>query len=1093
MVIQTPNEQTSVLDPGSARPASMLVVHAQWTDGALHLWGETDGPGTEDPDHHPRCASPDELRSALTLSGDDGACQVLLPCVDTPDGPRPALSPRLAHWLGEGDEEATVLSPVNVRTLRIEPDDAITTLDSVEERSDMSPDAWVDEAAGHEEAPALHVVAGPSVRFFATASRFASALLAGQRVVPSVLQALDAPLEGAWEPWLSDEAIAPRASRLLRSMPVSARAAVDAYDHDPPTILRSFLERVIDARCRAALRTQDMHDAIEGKPALEDPHVGWLHGLLDEERRVVAPPDGVTDMVRSVRHWVGRLDDRGISVDWRLYLRVEEPLLPEQPGLATPDASTQWTVHFCLQSLDNEELVIDADEIWSLRADSATVEGQRVDKPQELLLGELARAARLFPALEGALGESTPTQLMLATREAYSFLREAAPLLREQNVEVVAPSWWDTPGARLGARLQLFDAPEGDLSGAGASPSSAAEARLGLNALVGYEWALAVGDTPITMEDFERLASEGAPLVRINGRWVEVRKEDIAHAVEFIKANPGGAMKFGEALRMAYAFDAGDTGMPIMGIDASGWVSSLLGQDTSDRASFEMLTEPKGFTGTLRPYQVKGMSWMAFLDRIGLGPCLADDMGLGKTIQLLALLQHEKNDANARGVGTMPTLLVVPMSIVGNWMRESEKFAPGLRVLVHHGVERKTGDEFVEAAGDSDIIITTYALAHRDHELLERVAWGRLVLDEAQNVKNASAKQSQAVRSLDAPRRIALTGTPLENRLSELWSIIDFCNPGFLGTQGDFRRTFGVPIERHRDKHKAARLRQLVRPFILRRLKTDPKVISDLPEKVETREYCRLTPEQAALYESAVKNMLTEVDRSEGIRRRGVVLTALIRLKQICNHPELVAHTLPKGETSNPKPSTGGPLAASRSGKCIRLLELLEEVVAAEDQALVFTQFRQMGHALQSMLRHAFDRDVLFLHGGTPQKQREKLVERFQSADGTAPIFLLSLKAGGVGLNLTAASHVFHFDRWWNPAVENQATDRAFRIGQTKTVNVHKFVVTGTLEERIDQMIESKTALAEDVIGSGEDWLTELDSSQLEEILRLRPEALSDG
>ncbi|GAB4514708.1 MAG: hypothetical protein Tsb0013_19080 [Phycisphaerales bacterium] len=468
-------------------------------------------------------------------------------------------------------------------------------------------------------------------------------------------------------------------------------------------------------------------------------------------------------------------------------------------------------------------------------------------------------------------------------------------------------------------------------------------------------------------------------------------------------------------------------------------------------------------------------------------------MGLGKTIQLLALLQHEKNDARAQGLPTTPTLLVVPMSIVGNWTREANKFAPGLGVLVHHGVERKSGDAFVEAAGDADIVITTYALAHRDHDLLERVPWGRLVLDEAQNIKNASAKQSQAVRSLDAPRRIALTGTPLENRLSELWSIIDFCNPGFLGTSGEFRRTFGVPIERHRDKHKAERLRRLVRPFILRRLKTDPKVISDLPEKVETREYCRLTPEQATLYESAVKNMLTEVDRSEGIRRRGVVLTALIRLKQICNHPQLVAKANAQAAGDEDYEAPTGPVAASRSGKCIRLVELLEEVIASDEQALVFTQFRQMGHALQSMLRHTFDRDVLFLHGGTPQKQREKLVERFQKADGSAPIFLLSLKAGGVGLNLTAASHVFHFDRWWNPAVENQATDRAFRIGQTKTVNVHKFVVSGTLEERIDQMIESKMALAEDVIGSGEDWLTELDSAQLEEILRLRPEALSDA
>ncbi|MEM1424373.1 MAG: DEAD/DEAH box helicase, partial [Planctomycetota bacterium] len=774
---------------------SMLVLHAVWTDGALHLWGETDAPTPEaGDDEHPRSAAPDELRSALGVEGDDATVTLMLPCVESDAGVAPALSPRLAHWLGHGDEETLRLHDFRVLALRVPIHRAERALDRAEElgegRSDWSDDGAVDDG------PERQVVCGPSVRYFATAARFGRALLAGQRVVPSVLQALEGPLRGAWEPWLSDESIAPRAARLLRSMPASARAPVDEHEHDPPTILRSFLDAQIDEACRRALIAQEMHDAIEGKPALDDPHVGWLHGLLDTERRVVAPADSVTDMVRSVRHWVGRLDDRGVSVDWRLLLRVDEPLIQgEETGFETPDDATKWTIAFCLQSLDNEELIIPADEIWSLRADSATVEGQRVDKPQELLLGELGRAARLFPALESALEEQTPIELQVPTREAYAFLREVAPLLREQNVEVIAPLWWDTPGARLGARLQLFDAPDVDASGSGASPSSAAEARLGLNALVGYEWSLAVGDTPISMEDFERLANESAPLVRINGRWVEVRKQDIQHAVDFIKENPGGSMRFGEALRMAYAYDAGETGMPIMGIDASGWVAALLGQDTTDRATFQMLEAPEGFVGELRPYQVKGLSWMAFLDRLGLGPCLADDMGLGKTIQLLALLQHEKNDAIAAGTGTAPTLLVVPMSIVGNWTREAHKFAPGLRVLVHHGVERKTGDAFVEAAGDSDIVITTYALAHRDHELLERVPWGRLVLDEAQNVKNASAKQSQAVRSLDAPRRIALTGTPLENRLSELWSIIDFCNPGVLGTSGEFRRTFGVPIE----------------------------------------------------------------------------------------------------------------------------------------------------------------------------------------------------------------------------------------------------------------------------------------------------------
>ncbi len=1068
----------------------MLVVHAAWSDDALHIWAEhhprSDGPAPAGDDAHPFAADAATVGAVCALSGDARHLAMRLPTGST----APIPSPRLAHWLGETGEEGVNarLERWRVPTLAIAPDDVEDALARIEERCDKTESHRVDEAAAHESEAATHVSAGASLRFFATAARFAKALRAEQRVVPSLMHSLDGPLAGAWEPWLSDKSIAPRAAELLRAMPPAARSVDDEFSHEPAAVLRAYLEAITDAGCRRALRAQQMEEAIEDKPADADPHVGWLTGLLGTRRDVVAADDAVSGMVRSVRRWIGGLDERGVSVDWRLLLIVEEPLLPvELPDFASPGDDASWRLRFLLQSAENEEIVVDAEDVWTLRGETASVEGHRIDKPQELLLAELGRASRIFPKLEHALSDSAPTDLALTTREAYEFLREIGPLLREQGVGVKTPDWWDTPSARLGARLQLFDAPPTDASGSGPSPTNAAEARLGLNALVGYEWSLAVGDTPITMEDFQRLAEQRAPLVQIGGKWVEIRQEDIAHAVKFINDNPGGSMRFGEALRMAYAYDLGSTGVPVVGIDASGWVSALLGQDTADGATFKILEPPEGFQGELRPYQVKGMSWMAFLDRLGLGPCLADDMGLGKTIQQLALLQHEKNEAEAAGTVTGPTLIVVPMSIVGNWMREAAKFAPGLKVMIHHGVDRKTGDEFIEAALSTDLIITTYALANRDRDLLDRVPWARLVLDEAQNIKNPSAKQSQAVRSLEAPRRIALTGTPLENRLSELWSIMDFCNPGFLGSAGEFRRSFGVPIERHRDKQKANRLRQLVRPFILRRLKTDPLVISDLPDKLETREFCRLTSEQATLYESAVKTMLSEVDRSEGIRRRGVVLTALIRLKQICNHPELVLRA--QGSDK----SVPGTPAASRSGKCIRLLELLDEVVASGESALVFTQFRQMGHLLSAMLRQALDREVLFLHGGTPQAQREKLVERFQKGDGSCPVFLLSLKAGGVGLNLTAASHVFHFDRWWNPAVENQATDRAFRIGQTKTVNVHKFVVSGTLEERIDQMIESKIALAEDVIGSGEDWLTELSSDQLADVLRLRPDALGDG
>ena len=390
-------------------------------------------------------------------------------------------------------------------------------------------------------------------------------------------------------------------------------------------------------------------------------------------------------------------------------------------------------------------------------------------------------------------------------------------------------------------------------------------------------------------------------------------------------------------------------------------------------------------------------------------------------------------------------------------------------------------------------MVTTYALVVRDKDSMERLHWRRVVLDEAQHIKNPPTKQTVSIRALRTSHRIALTGTPVENRLSELWSILEFCTPGYLGTQGDFRRRFSSPIERHKDRRPAERHKNRVRPFVLRRRKTDPTVISDLPPLIESRQHVPLTSEQAQLYDSVVNDMLHRVDNSDGMKRRGLVLSALVKLKQVCNHP---AHFLRQGSDRPdgvPLPKLGpGQKLSARSGKAMRLVEMVEEVVAAGDRALIFTQYRQMGHLLVTMLRQEVDTEALFLHGGTPQARREQLIERFQSNDPTCPIFVLSLKAGGVGLNLTAANHVFHFDRWWNPAVENQATDRAFRIGQHRTVNVHKMICEGTLEERIDQMIEQKTELAQQIIGSGEGWLTELSTGQLRELLTLRRSTLEE-
>ncbi len=1025
----------------------MIVLHANWIGGRLHLWGETerDGLATCEQVRHAIAHAPSSLR--------DDEISLRLPASESAI----LSSSPLARWRGDDESAtATLLRAGTIASCSIAPLDVAGVLDRL-----------LDVAQANRE-----LTLAPSIAFAERATALARHILAQQRFVPMLCHNADGDLTAAWRPWLADEKTRERATRLLETMPPAFRA----IDTDPPadawSILDDMLWRIIDASCREVLEDEDMSETIRGRD-LSDPHVAWLAGLLDGKVEVKASGRERQGIIRGVRGWIARLEERGASSTWRLCLRLNEPLdaLLGESAQAVPNVP--WSLSFHLQAGEAEHVLVDAADIWLLPSDGVSIEGLRLDDPHELLLGELARAARLFKPIEKALEESDPVDLELDTRQAYEFLREIRPILLEQGFGVQIPDWWETSRSRLGARMKIEDAPEQPEQ---ADTSRAITSSVGLSALVGYRWEIAVGDTTLSLREFEQLAALKAPLVRMGGKWVEIRPEDVENAVKFIQENPGGTMPLGDAMRLAFGTDPKKTGIPVVGMEATGWVSSLLGESAE---SMPLAEPPKGFRGTLRPYQVRGLSWMRFLERFGFGLCLADDMGLGKTIQMLALLQLEREESSVR---MPPTLLIAPTSVLANWYHEAKRFTPDIKVHIHHGVDRLQGAEFVQMAAKYDIVVTTYALAYRDIESIENVAWHRIVLDEAQFIKNPNAKQTQAVRSIPGAHRAALTGTPVENRLGELWSIMDFLNPGYLGSPGQFRTRFAAPIERRRDKDKAAKLRSLVQPFILRRLKTDANVVSDLPAKIETKEHCVLTPEQAEMYENTVARMIAKVDSAEGIQRRGEVLAGLIKLKQICNHPSQVLKDVGEGER----------VRVSRSGKCIRLIEQLDEVLAEGDQSLIFTQFRQMGDLLARMLRHELDREILFLHGGTPRGQREKMINRFQKADGTTPILILSLRAGGVGLNLTAATHVFHFDRWWNPAVENQATDRAHRIGQTRTVMVHKYLVRGTLEDRIDEMIEQKTELADNIIGTGESWLTDLDTSDLRDLLSLRDEAIGD-
>lgn len=506
----------------------------------------------------------------------------------------------------------------------------------------------------------------------------------------------------------------------------------------------------------------------------------------------------------------------------------------------------------------------------------------------------------------------------------------------------------------------------------------------------------------------------------------------------------------------------------------STWHTSLVGGLVSqDIPAPQRIELPDTVHASLREYQRRGVDWLAWMSKNGLGAVLADDMGLGKTLQLLSLEAAERANQSEEPNG--PTLVVAPTSVVGNWAREAHKFVPSLRILVHHGSSRLRDAAFLEKVQESDIVVTSYGTIARDHQLLSQVQWERVVLDEAQQIKNSATKVSKAVRAMPSKHRIALTGTPVENRLSEMRSILDFCNPGVLGSASFFRNHFARAIEREQDETMTERLRSLTAPFVLRRLKTDPSIVDDLPEKTEIILTVDMKPEQAALYRAYVEDIQKQIDQAEGISKRGLVLSALTKIKQICNHP---AHFLSDDSDVTVK-------GKHRSGKVEELMRLVSDAVESEQRLLIFTQYRAFGEILAPYLSDYFGAQIPFLHGGVSKVGRDRMVENFQSPQGP-PAMILSLKAGGTGLNLTAASIVVHMDRWWNPAVENQATDRAFRIGQRKDVTVYKMITAGTLEESIQDILDGKTQLASAVVGEGEGWLTELSPEELAMLMSYR-------
>ncbi|MFP5271440.1 SNF2-related protein [Coleofasciculus sp.] len=1389
---------------------------------------------------------------------------------------------------------------------------------------------------------------GSDLRFWTHVYRWSLDLLTRCKFVPGLYRQPNDEAIAYWQPLLDSATDQTRLAEFTQSMPLACQAYEDnvetlhATSLHPQSLILNFLRDAINTQVKNWVESLS-------PPTATSPLPEWLQALCSDKDSLKVEPMAIARLDTALSTWTTSIQQHLVTPTTQdLTQNLFRTCLVLQPP--EPD-ETNWRLDYCLQAMDDADLLVDAKTIWRHPVEQLDYHGRTIEQPQETLLKGLGLASRLYPPLEASLHERCPQFCELNPVQVYEFIKASAWRLQDSGLGIILP-----PGLAPGSGEKRLG-----ISITAEAPKSKKEERLGLQSLLKFKWDLAIGDTKLSKSEFQRLMSLKSPLVEVNGEWIALQPADARAAHTILTASKEDmSLSVEDALRLA----TGDTKtlgkLPVVHFEASGALQELITNLTGNR-TIEPIEVPQDFNGTLRPYQLRGASWLAFLERWGLGACLADDMGLGKCVapstlisvngtviqaediwkqyateaefdgegfwsqptesllinaidsqthkmttapiqrlyrqrvqeklrtvklkdgsqitityrhklltnhgwttnfqvgdyvcvpakmiwqgqpedpdfvkflawqiaegcegceqsdrarvnishkdkdclqdllqifqkigqrynikinnpsictypnrvpdlridsqayreflqtkgyswgmrsdsksipdfimqadldtvkiflqnyfdaeasvisqmrsieistasplliqQLSVLLRRlgiwlqitpqHKRETNGKSllhtdsndsqtdevqmtVGTpslrpdkstisdrksvyictiggnsvrrflqvigfncpekqrkleeickpetwrlevaatqtksayadwiievdnqnlvsqpfsrasrervisslseqfsltstlppsslpsafcplpsafkklsalfsseylqnildqdvfycqiqdiedidyegwvydfevshhhnfvannilchntiqtiafllhlkeqdvleSPTLLVCPTSVLGNWEREVKKFAPTLKAMVHHGDKRSKGKTFAKAVKNQDLVITSYPLVYRDATTLEAVSWQGVVLDEAQNIKNPGAKQSQAVRKLPTEFRIALTGTPVENRLSELWSILDFLNPQYLGDRQFFQRRFAMPIEKFGDRGSLQTLRSLVQPFILRRLKTDKTIIQDLPEKQEMTVFCGLAAEQATLYQKLVDESLVEIEAAEGIKRKGLILTLLMRLKQVCNHPA----QLLKEKTLKD---------AKRSGKLLRLQEMLDEAISEGDRALIFTQFAEWGKLLQPYLAKQFDQEILFLYGATRKNQREEMIDRFQNDPEGPPILILSLKAGGTGLNLTRANHVFHIDRWWNPAVENQATDRAFRIGQTRNVQVHKFVCTGTLEERINDMIESKKQLAEQTVEAGENWVTDMDTDQLRSLLLLDRTAVID-
>jgi hypothetical protein len=891
----------------------LIVLHAWWSiqrdpRGELIVWAEDSEAPAQPPvrrgrrptrQAHPFAVSAQALAATTACAGSPGMAVLAIPN----QGRGPSASAEVSRTREQPQiTESLIAGQWEVPTLALDSQTALGYLL-------VSGDAEIDL-----ERP----IAGSELRVLQSLAGFAVDLVARGRVLPGVRDAGDGRAMAIWSAVVTGaDAVWLRGS--AAGLPGSFMAAFPAGVDRGAAMVRSLAvatDALVDAAVRSRLGPAPRRRALPS----------FRSALTGSDPHFATTPVALATLNEALADWQREVTQAGAV---RACFRLVEPLEASEATADEPVLDAAWRVDFALQSTEEPSLVVDAVQVWRAKGALRAL-ARHVADPQETLLGELGRAVRLYPGIEDSLHTAKPSSLTLDVEGAHLFLSEAAPILLAAGFGVLLPGWWTNPSMRLGAKLSVSTP---------AQPGSA-ETRsvIGRDGLVDFRWDLAVGENTMTEQEVADLVEAQQPLVRVRGQWLYVDADRLARARAFLakRSHGTGRMSVGEVLATLGALEDGPGGLPVVDVDTQGWLADLLSGEVDHRIA--PMTAPEGFKGELRPYQERGLAWLSFLESVGLGGVLADDMGLGKTVQLLALMCGE---IPAEG---SPTLLVCPMSLVGNWQREAARFAPGLRVHVHHGAERPKGKAFQAVVASCDLVVTTYGLVIRDIDALREMSWRRVVLDEAQAVKNAATRAAVAVRSLPSSHRFAVTGTPVENRLGDLWSLMEFANPGLLGAPSSFKQRFATPIERRGDAEAATRLRSLTQPFVLRRLKTDTSIITDLPAKIEMEVVCSLTREQASLYQAVVADMMDRIENTDGIERRGLVLATMTKLKQVCNHP---AQFLKDGSH-----------LAGRSGKLARVEETLEEVLASGEKALLFTQYAEFGDLLRTHLGARFGREV---------------------------------------------------------------------------------------------------------------------------------------